>query len=102
MNDGADVRKSSGTSIDNGEYTAVAHARHRTASGTRRLVFFSMAAFWGFSVGVAGLLAAMSAAGQPVHPEGGSIVGLIPALVVAIAGGFIVAAAYKESKRRSR
>ena len=102
MKDGTDVPESSTDSIDDREYTAAPHVRHRSASGTRRLIFFTFASVWGFCVGVTGLLAAMSASGHSVQPDGGSIVGLIPALIVALAGGFVAAAAYKESKRRSR
>jgi hypothetical protein len=36
-----------------------------------------------------------------VQPRPGVIAGLFPALAVAIAGGFVMNAAYKESKRRS-
>ena len=82
------------------EYNSGSRARHRSVNGTRRLIFFSLASIWGFIVGVAGLLAAMSAAGQPVQPRSGVIVGLIPAFVLAAAGGFVMAAAYRESKRR--
>ena len=68
----------------------------------RRLIFFSFASFWGFAVGVAGLLAALSAAGQSVQPHPGVIPALIPSLIVAVVGGLVMNAAYKESKRRSR
>jgi len=84
------------------EYTAGPAARHRSASSTRRHLFFALASIWGFIAGVGGLLAAMSAAGRPLHPGLGVTAGLIPAFIVAVAGGFIAAAAYRESKRRSR
>jgi hypothetical protein len=84
------------------EYTVASKSRHRSARGIRRLVFFSLASVWGFIVGVGGFLAAMSAAGQPVHPSPGAIGGLIPGFIVAAAGGFIIAAAYRESKRAAR
>lgn len=84
------------------EYTARSVARHRNVGTIRRLVFFSLASVWGFIVGVGGLLVALSAAGQPVHPRPGAIPGLIPSLIFAVSGGLVVAAAYRESKRRSR
>jgi putative flippase GtrA len=84
------------------EYTVAANSRHRSARGVRRLVFFALASVWGFIVGVGGFLAAMSAAGQPVHPSPWAIGGLIPGFVIAAAGGFIIAAAYRESKRGVR
>jgi hypothetical protein len=84
-----------------GEYTARSASRHRSSGATRRLLFFGAASIWGFVAGAAGLLAAMSAAGQTVQPRPGVIAGLFPALAVAIAGGFVMNAAYKESKRRS-
>ena len=84
------------------EYTVRSGSRHRSAGATRRLFFFALASIWGFIVGVVGFLAAMSATGQPVHPRTVAIPGLIPGLIVAVAGGFVIAAAYRESKRRAR
>jgi hypothetical protein len=81
------------------EYTVGSRPRHRSARAIRRLVFFALASIWGFIVGVCGFLAAMNAAGQPVHPSSAAISGLIPALIIAAAGGFVIAAAYRESKR---
>jgi hypothetical protein len=57
---------------------------------------------WGFVVGVGGLLAALSASGQPAQPDEGAILGLIPALLFAVGGSVVMAAAYRETKRRSR
>jgi hypothetical protein len=71
----------------------------RTRRTPRRLIFFGMASMWGFVVGVGGLMAAMSVSGQPIQPRAGTLTGLIPALALAILGGFLMAAAYKESKR---
>jgi hypothetical protein len=82
------------------EYTVASKPRHRSARRIRRLLFFGLASAWGFIVGVCGFLAAMSAVGQPVHPGLGVIPGLIPGLLVAAAGGFVIAAAYRESKHR--
>ena len=84
------------------KYTARPAARHKSTRTPRRLIFFSLASIWGFIVGVAGLLAAMSVAGRPVQPGVEAIPGLIPALALAVTGGAVVATAYRESKRRSR
>ena len=81
------------------KYTAASASRHRSGA-KRRLFYFALASTWGFIIGVGGLLAAMSAAGQAAQPNPGTIVGLIPALLFATAGGFVISAAYKESKRR--
>ena len=82
------------------KYTAASPDRHRSKAGTRRLVLFTLASVWGFTVGVAGLLAALNAAGQPIQPQPVAIAGLIPALVISVAGGLVMAAAYKEIRRR--
>jgi hypothetical protein len=84
------------------QYTAGSAARHRSTGSTRRLLFFGLASIWGFIVGIVGLLAAMSAAGQTLESDARVVPSLIPALLLAIGGGLVVAAAYKESKRRSR
>lgn len=82
------------------EYTAASHDRHRSKTASRRLLLFTLASVWGFTVGVVGLLAALNAAGQPIQPQAGAIARLIPALLISIAGGLVMAAAYKESRRR--
>lgn len=85
-----------------GQYTSRSSARHRGTTSTRRLVFFGLASIWGFIAGIAGVLAAMSAAGQHMQPDVRVVPSLISALLLAFGGGLVVAAAYKESKRRSR
>ena len=84
------------------EYIAQSEPRHRSTGAMRRLLFFGGSSVWGFMAGVGGFLAAMNAAGQPVQPRPGVISGLLPALAVALVGAFVMNAAYKESKRRSR
>jgi len=84
------------------QYTAGSAAHHRSTSSTKRLLFFGLASIWGFIVGIVGLLAAMNAAGQHLEPDARVVPSLIPALLLAVGGGLVVAAAYKESKRRSR
>jgi len=102
MPEGVDVSDSQTGQVTGSEYTAAANARHRSATTARRLVFFTLASVWGFAAGVTGLLAAMNATGQRVQPSPMAIVGLIPAFIVAVAGAFVMVAAYKESRRHSR
>ena len=83
------------------QYTAGSSARHRSRSSTRRLVFFGFASLWGFMVGIVGLLAALGVEGQHLAADALVVPTLIPALLVAGAGGLVMAAAYKESKRRA-
>ena len=85
------------------QYTAGPSARHRSSgSARRRLVFFGLASIWGFIVGVVGLLAAIGVEGQHLAARANSLPALIAALLLAGTGGLVVAAAYKESKRRAR
>jgi len=77
------------------QYTAGPAPRHRSTSSTRRLLFFGLASIWGFIVGIVGLLAAMSAAGQNLEPDARVAPSLIPALLVAVVGGRVVAAPNK-------
>ena len=102
MPERVDASDSRRRSVASAEYTAAPVSRHRSASSVRRLVYFMLASAWGFAVGVGGLLAALGATGQSVQPGAGAIVGPIPVLILAVAGGLVMAAAYKESKRRSR
>lgn len=90
------------TPLSADQYTAGSPARHRSSGTTRRLFFFGLASIWGLIVGIGGLLAAMSAAGQNVQDGARVIASLIPALALAVAGGLVIAAAYKESRRRAR
>jgi len=66
------------------------------------MVFFTLASVWGFIAGVTGVLVAMSAAGETIQARPAVIAGLVPALILSLAGGLIVAAAYRESKGRAR
>ena len=84
------------------QYTARSATRHRSSSSIRRLAFFALASVWGFIAGVTGVLVALAAAGESVEARPAIIAGLVPALLLSLAGGFIVAAAYRESKIRSR
>jgi hypothetical protein len=93
---------------DGAEYTPRPRGRHRTSAGDRqraakrtlRYVFFGLAAAWGFVVGAAGILASLAYAGHEVRPEGRALMGLIPAVIVAVVGGGVFAGAYQEAKRR--
>ena len=90
------------TPLNARQYTAGSEVRHRSAGATRRALFFALASIWGFIVGVAGLLAVMSVSGQRFDADAGVVAGLFPALVLAAAGSIVIAAAYRESKRRAR
>ena len=102
MRSGGGEHNSPGTSVRKREYSAESTTRHRSSSANRRRLFFGLASLWGFIAGVVGLLISMSFAGQPVRPSEAAIPGLIPTAVVAVGGGYVMAAAYNESKRRSR
>lgn len=84
------------------EYTAATTGRHRSVGAFRRRFFFGLSSIWGFIAGVAGLLAVMNASGQHLDDGIGVLPGLIPALGVAAVGSLVIAAAYRESKRRAR
>lgn len=84
------------------QYSAGSAMRHRSSSTTRRLFFFCLASIWGFMIGIVGVLAATGIEGQHLAFDVRAIPSLISALLIAAAGSLVVAAAYKESKRRSR
>jgi hypothetical protein len=77
----------------------------RSARGARsrlRLVYFGLAALWGFLTGSGAILLALSAAGRPVHLGPWVGAGLVAASGVALLGGFVAAVAYREASRRQR
>lgn len=67
-----------------------------------RSVYFSLASVWGFGVGVVSLVAAVTLKGNRVSVGAGELAILGSALALAVAGGFIAAAAYRDARRRSR
>ena len=86
------------------EYNERSQHRHATnatsSSRSLRRTYFGLCAVWGFAAGVAGLMATLSLTGQPMEASAGVALGLIGALVVAFAGGWVLAGAYQEAKRR--
>jgi uncharacterized membrane-anchored protein len=102
MYDGENRGDSLPTSAGTKQYTARSATRRRSGSGVRRIVFFTLASVWGFIAGVTGVLASLSAVGQNLQARPAIIWGLIPAIILTLAGGFVAAAAYRESKLRAR
>ena len=93
---------------DDAEYSLASAARHgvEAASGHRvssrrvRHIYFALASAWGFVIGATGVLACLAFSGNAVRPEGRALLGLVPAVAVAVAGGAVIAGAYQEAKRR--
>lgn len=75
-------------------------AAHRMSSRSLRNVYFGLSAAWGFVVGSAGILVSLAYSGHDIRPEGRALFGLLPAVLVAIAGGGVIAGAYQEARRR--
>ena len=86
------------------EYSEAVSARHgsaRSKGGRLRVTYFSVAALWGFLVGIVALLVALQAEGFAAIPGGLTTVEyLVPAAAVAVVGGVVVARAYRDAKRR--
>ena len=77
----------------------------RTASRTHsrlRLLYFALATTWGFVVGTAAILGGLSFVGQPIRLEPELAAVLLLAGVVAVVGGLVAAAAYRDVIRRFR
>jgi type III secretory pathway component EscS len=66
-----------------------------------RATYFSVASFWGFIVGVLGVLTALQVeAGESFKPDAGIFIYLVPAVVIAIVGGLVISRAYRDAKRK--
>jgi hypothetical protein len=72
------------------------------SASRRRLVYFCLAALWGYLLGIGVLAAAMSRIDVRVPLEGGVLAWLLTGALLGLAGGLIVAGAYKEARRRHR
>jgi len=64
------------------------------------MVFFGIAAVWGFLIGSGAILGGLSLLGRPVGPEPLLLGLLAVALVLAVVGGWVAAAAYRETTQR--
>ena len=71
-----------------------------STSSRRRYLYFGLAALWGYGLGVLVLAAALTRG--PVRVEVDAEIGLWLALgsVLGLAGGAVVAGAYREARRR--
>ena len=77
----------------------------KVASKTHRrlqLLYFALATVWGFVVGTAAILVGLSHVGKPISLDPTIGVVLLVACVVAVVGGLIAAAAYRDVIRRFR
>jgi len=93
------------TADSRSEYSQVSVTRHdegalRSRSSRLRLAYFGAASFWGFVVGSIAVFAALQAGGGPaVRAEANSLLYLIPAALIAVGGGILIARAYRDAKR---
>jgi hypothetical protein len=68
-----------------------------------RLSYFGAASLWGFAVGTVAALGALQATGVlAARPGAEALAYVIPAAVLAVVGGLVVARAYREAKRQGR
>lgn len=77
--------------------------RNSTRSQSRRrlrVLFFSLAAIWGYVVGGASLAAVLAVTGRFFALDGWSLLLLVGCAGIAIGGGLVTAAAYREARRR--
>jgi hypothetical protein len=80
-----------------------ASRRSSARSRTRlRSTYFGLASLWGFLTGSGAVLLGLAIAGRPVELGLGTDVLLIGGGAVALLGGLVAAAAYREASRRQR
>jgi len=70
----------------------------RSARSWLRMVYFSIAAVWGFLVGTAAVLAGLAASGRPPATGPWMIGALAAAFGIAVAGGCCAALAYRQAR----
>ena len=92
------------TADSRSEYSQVSTTRHEHASRSRssriRVSYFGAASFWGFVVGSLAVLGGLQAEGMlTTSPGFDALLYMIPAALLAIVGGFVIARAYREAKR---
>jgi hypothetical protein len=82
--------------------SAPRHGRAAVSHRWLRLLYFCIASVWGFLCGAIGLAIVLPGRGYPSGFQGPLVLLLlIPAIVVAILGGAVSAAAYREARRRA-
>lgn len=72
----------------------------RRSRGRRRMAFFALAAAWGFLSGSSAVLVGLTLLGRPAYLARPLALSLGVAALAALAGGMVVAAAYRENTRR--
>jgi hypothetical protein len=91
------------TDRSSGDYRTVSsRSRPRTAAPTRRirLFYFGLASLWGFVTGVGSLASVHALSGAPVVLTLESLGLVLPGALLALVGGAVAAAAYREVRRR--
>jgi hypothetical protein len=76
------------------------HASTRQLRRRMRLVYFSLAALWGFLTGSGAVFVGLSATGRQIPLGRSGALVLVAAAVLALLGGGVVAAGYRAASRR--
>lgn len=71
-----------------------------SASSRRRYLFFCLAALWGYGLGILVLMAVLARTSMRVALDGEIGLWLALGSLLGLAGGAVVAGAYRESRRR--
>jgi hypothetical protein len=66
------------------------------------MLYFSLAAVWGFLAGTGAVLVGLTAVGRPARLGALGVAVVIGAALAAVVGGFVAAAAYRAATRRLR
>lgn len=101
MNDGTATAATSGERRRRHTVGARSQRPQRSSSWLRSL-YFSLAALWGYAIGVGVLLIALRAAGSELQLGPSGLAMIFPGALVALIGAWVSAAAYRQSRRRLR
>jgi hypothetical protein len=74
--------------------------RRGLTSQWMRAFYFGLAALWGYALGAVALVVALRESGNAVRVDASLLMLVVPGALLALIGGMVSAAAYRQARRR--